>query len=125
GRDGNREVPQAELRASTCAFSADEAVLKDATLFIVTVPTPVDENNKPDLSLVENASRIVGRHIKKKSVVVFESTVYPGVTEDICGPVLEKESGLRAGKDFWLGYSPERINPGDQSHTVQTITKVV
>jgi UDP-N-acetyl-D-galactosamine dehydrogenase len=92
---------------------------------VVAVPTPIDKNRRPDLTPVVGASTVVGKHLGKGSIVVYESTVYPGVTEDICGPILEKESGLVCGRDFFLGYSPERINPGDKVHTLQTITKIV
>jgi UDP-N-acetyl-D-galactosamine dehydrogenase len=106
-------------------FSSNMDDLRGCTFFVVAVPTPVDVNNLPDLSPVVSASRTVGKVLQKGAVVVFESTVYPGVTEDICGPVLAKESGLVQGKDFKLGYSPERINPGDKEHTLERITKVV
>src|SRR5690606_29461778 len=99
--------------------------VKGADIFIVTVPTPVDANNKPDLSPVRGATTTVAPLMKKGSIVVFESTVYPGVTEEICGPLLEKGSGMKCGRDFFLGYSPERINPGDREHTVDRITKVI
>lgn len=105
--------------------SDDVSIMHGADIFIVTVPTPVDSSNAPDLTPLEKASTMLGKIIKKGNIIVFESTVYPGVTEDFCGPILEKLSGLRAGKDFFLGYSPERINPGDKVHTVDKITKVV
>ncbi|MDE6713706.1 MAG: nucleotide sugar dehydrogenase, partial [Lachnospiraceae bacterium] len=106
-------------------FPSDELKLRDATFHIVAVPTPVNSDHTPDLSPVEGASRILGRNLTKGSVVVFESTVYPGVTEEICLPILEKESGLKCGVDFKIGYSPERINPGDKVHRLETITKIV
>lgn len=129
GEDRTREVAAAELRASGIRFSADAADLPGQAIYIVTVPTPVDTQNVPDLGPVRSASRTVGRALKTAAapgaIVVYESTVYPGVTEDICGPILEQESGLVCGRDFFLGYSPERINPGDRVHTVDKITKVV
>ena len=125
GFDRNQEIPSEELTASTLHMTSDAADLADVTFFVVAVPTPVDANNVPDLSPVERASVTVGRALKKGAVVVYESTVYPGVTEDVCGPILAKESGLTVGVDFTLGYSPERINPGDHEHTLEKITKVV
>ena len=125
GFDRNLEVPEEELKASTMTFSCNPADLKDCTFFVVAVPTPVDENKLPDLTPVVRASETVAKVLKKGDVVVYESTVYPGVTEDICGPTLEKISGLKQGVDFKLGYSPERINPGDKEHTLERITKVV
>ena len=106
-------------------MTADPAKLSDCTCYIVAVPTPIDHNNRPDLKPMISASRTIGPHLKKGDVVVFESTVYPGVTEDIAGPELEAASGLKCGKDFFLGYSPERINPGDRVHTLSKITKVI
>ena len=125
GKDRTREVETERLCGSPARFSADEDAIKDHDVFIVTVPTPVDAHNVPDLGAVRAASRLVGRVIKKGAIVVYESTVYPGVTEDVCGPEIEAESGLVCGKDFFLGYSPERINPGDKVHTVDKITKVL
>lgn len=125
GFDRNLEVSEAELKASTLKFTSDPADLRGATFFVVAVPTPVDENHLPDLTPVISASETVGKVLEQGAVVVYESTVYPGVTEEICGPVLEKVSGLKQGKDFKLGYSPERINPGDKEHTLEKITKVV
>ncbi|MBK6686285.1 MAG: nucleotide sugar dehydrogenase [Deltaproteobacteria bacterium] len=124
GYDRNKEVSEAELKSSTLRRTSDQAALKDRTFFVVAVPTPVDKNNVPDLTPVVRASETVGRALKKGDVVVYESTVYPGVTEDICGPILCKISGLSRA-DFKLGYSPERINPGDKEHTLERITKVV
>lgn len=106
-------------------FSADLADLSKARLILVAVPTPIDEFRSPDLRPVRGASASVGTYLQPGTVVVFESTVYPGLTEDVCVPILEKESGLTCGKDFWVGYSPERINPGDKVHRLETITKVV
>ncbi len=125
GYDRNHEVSEAELKASTLKMTADTKDLEGCTFFVVAVPTPVDEHNVPDLTPVEKASETVGKVLKKGSVVVYESTVYPGVTEDICGPILAKVSGLKQSVDFKLGYSPERINPGDKEHTLERITKVV
>ena len=125
GIDPNGEVPDAVLRASTLTCSWDPAVIADANVIIVAVPTPVDGHNNPDLTPVIKASETVGAHMTKGAIVVYESTVYPGVTEDVCVPVLERCSGLVWKKDFFVGYSPERINPGDKVHTFTTITKVV
>jgi UDP-N-acetyl-D-glucosamine/UDP-N-acetyl-D-galactosamine dehydrogenase len=125
GYDRNQETPEAELKASSLKITSDLADLKEVTFFVVAVPTPVDDNNVPDLTPVVRAAETVGKALHKGAVVVFESTVYPGVTEDICGPILAKASGLVQGKDFTLGYSPERINPGDKEHTLERIVKVV
>ena len=125
GVDATREIAAEELRACRAAFTDDPAALEGAELFIVTVPTPVDDANNPDLSAVLAACATVGGALRKGATVVLESTVYPGVTEDVCGPALEKASGLKAGRDFFLGYSPERINPGDRTHTLARIKKVV
>lgn len=125
GRDDTREVATAALEATRAQLSADAAAMAGADLFIVTVPTPVTAENEPDLSAVEGAMATVGAHLAKGGVVVLESTVYPGVTEDICGPILEAASGLTCGVDFFLGYSPERMNPGDREHTLANLTKVV
>ena len=125
GIDPTREVGDEAIKASTVDFTADETRLREAKFHIVAVPTPVNDDHTPDLTPVEGASRILGRNLTKGSVVVFESTVYPGVTEDVCVPILEKESGLVCGRDFKIGYSPERINPGDKVHRLETITKIV
>ena len=125
GHDRTAEVDGPVLKASRLVVTDDPAAIAAATLFIVTVPTPVDKDNAPDLAPVASACRIVAPLLKKGDVVVFESTVYPGVTEDLCGPWLQEGSGLRPGVDFFLGYSPERINPGDRTHSVDRITKVV
>lgn len=129
GEDRTREVAPEALRDSRLAVSADPADLPGHAIYIVTVPTPVDAMNAPDLGPVRSAARTVGRALKgavgSGAIVVFESTVYPGVTEDICGPIIAEESGLVCGRDFFLGYSPERINPGDKVHTVDRIAKVV
>ena len=125
GRDSNREIRQSVLRASTCKFTDQINDIKDADIYIVTVPTPIDQDNEPDLGIVEKATAALGPLIQKGNIIVYESTVYPGVTEDICGKILEEKSGLKSGEDFILGYSPERINPGDEEHTVENIYKVV
>ena len=113
------------IKQANVEFTADETKLKEAKFHIVAVPTPVNDDHTPDLRPVEGASRTVGRNLVKGSIVVFESTVYPGVTEDICVPIMEKESGLTCGVDFKVGYSPERINPGDKVHRLETIVKIV
>ncbi len=125
GIDRTGEIPASALGAATLDISDDPGIIEGADYFIITVPTPVDSENHPDLEHVMSACRTVGKTIKKGAVVVLESTVYPGVTEDIFGPALAEASGLKAGKDFFLGYSPERINPGDREHTIDKITKVV
>jgi UDP-N-acetyl-D-glucosamine/UDP-N-acetyl-D-galactosamine dehydrogenase len=125
GYDRNHEVPTEVLKSSTLNMTADPKALAGRTFYVVAVPTPVDDNNVPDLTPVVKASETVGRALGKGAIVVFESTVYPGVTEEICGPILERMSGLKCGVDFTLGYSPERINPGDKEHSLEKITKVV
>ena len=125
GHDWTNELSAEQLRETEIDYSADPKVIGKANTVIVAVPTPVDDVNNPDLSPVTSASITVGKHLSKGSVVVYESTVYPGVTEEICVPILEKESGLKCGKDFTVGYSPERINPGDKLHTIDKIVKVV
>lgn len=125
GVDPTNEVGDEVIKNTTVEFTADPSRLKEAKFHIVAVPTPVNDDHTPDLTPVEGASRILGQNLTKGSVVVFESTVYPGVTEDICVPILEKESGLKCGVDFKIGYSPERINPGDKVHRLETITKIV
>ena len=125
GVDPTNEVGGEVIKNTTVEFTADPSRLKEAKFHIVAVPTPVNPDHTPDLTPVEGASRILGQNLQKGSVVVFESTVYPGVTEDICVPILEKESGLKCGVDFKIGYSPERINPGDKVHRLETITKIV
>ena len=125
GVDPTNEVGHDAIRATTVDFTADETRLREARFHIVAVPTPVNDDHTPFLSPVESASAIVGRNLTKGSVVVFESTVYPGVTEEVCVPILERESGLRCGVDFKVGYSPERINLGDKVHRLETITKIV
>ena len=125
GIDPTREVGDEVIRETAVEFTADPTKLKEAKFHIVAVPTPVNDDHTPDLSPVEGASRLLGQNLSKGSIVVFESTVYPGVTEEICVPILEKESGLKCGTDFKIGYSPERINPGDKVHRLETITKIV
>jgi UDP-N-acetyl-D-galactosamine dehydrogenase len=125
GIDPTQEVGNDVIKNTTVEFTADETALRRAKFHIVAVPTPVFDDHMPDLSPVESASCILGRNLTKGSVVVFESTVYPGVTEDVCVPILEKESGLKCGLEFKIGYSPERINPGDKVHRLETIKKVV
>lgn len=125
GEDPTNEIGSERLKKlTTIEFTSDETKIREAKFHIVAVPTPVGKHNIPDLFPVESASRVVGRNLTKGSYVVFESTVYPGVTEDICVPILEKESGLKCGVDFKVGYSPERINPGDKVHTLENITKI-
>jgi UDP-N-acetyl-D-galactosamine dehydrogenase len=123
--DRTGEVEHERLVACGLSVSDDPEVLRGCTFFVITVPTPIDGDKRPDLGPVISASRTVGRLLAPGAVVVYESTVYPGVTEDICGPLLQEASGLKAGADFTLGYSPERINPGDKLHRFETITKVV
>lgn len=125
GIDPTNEVGNDEIKKTNVEFTADETKLKEAKFHIVAVPTPINSDKTPDLSPVEGASKIVGRNLTKGSVVVYESTVYPGVTEDICIPILEAESGLKCGVDFKIGYSPERINPGDKVHRLENIIKIV
>ena len=125
GVDPTNEVGNDAIRETTVEFTADETRLRAAKFHIVAVPTPVNDDHTPDLSPVEGASEILGRNLTKGSVVVFESTVYPGVTEEVCVPILERASGLKCGVDFKIGYSPERINPGDKVHRLETIKKIV
>ncbi|MDE6185414.1 MAG: nucleotide sugar dehydrogenase [Lachnospiraceae bacterium] len=125
GIDPTNEVGNDVIKNTSVEFTSDAAKLKEAKFHIVPVPTPVNDDHTPDLTPVEGASRILGQNLTKGSVVVFESTVYPGVTEEICVPILEKESGLTCGVDFKIGYSPERINPGDKVHRLETIVKIV
>lgn len=125
GIDPTNEVGNETIAKCAVEFTSDETKLREAKFHIVAVPTPVNSDHTPDLSPVEGASHVVGRNLTKGSIVVYESTVYPGVTEDICVPILEKESGLKCGVDFKIGYSPERINPGDKVHRLETIVKIV
>ncbi|MBR5059999.1 MAG: nucleotide sugar dehydrogenase [Clostridia bacterium] len=125
GKDPTREVGDEAIGESGVEWTSDETKLREAKFIIVAVPTPVNDDTTPDLEPVIGSSRIVGRNLSKGSIVVYESTVYPGVTEEICLPILEKESGLKCGVDFKIGYSPERINPGDKVHRLTTIKKIV
>lgn len=131
GSDRNREVPDAEIAASSVTFTADASCITDAEFIVVTVPTPVNEDHSPDLSLLESASAMIGVQLRRRSaglpapVIVYESTTYPGCTEDFCGPIIERESGLKSGTGFFLGYSPERTNFGDAEHNLETVVKVV
>jgi UDP-N-acetyl-D-galactosamine dehydrogenase len=125
GRDWTGEIDGAVLAASRLVVSDDPGVLAGASFYVVTVPTPVDDGHRPDFRQLEAACRTVGPHLTRGAVVVFESTVYPGATEEVCGPILEAASGLRCGTDFTLGYGPERINPGDRDHWLESIVKVV
>lgn len=125
GIDPTKEVGDEEIQKSSVEWTSDETKLKEAKFIIVAVPTPVNADTTPDLTPVESSSQIVGRNLTKGSIVVYESTVYPGVTEETCIPILEKESGLICGVDFKVGYSPERINPGDKVHRLTTIKKIV
>jgi UDP-N-acetyl-D-galactosamine dehydrogenase len=126
GQDETMEVTSEQLAsAKQLEMTADPSKLSDCTFYIVAVPTPIDENNRPDLGPMISASKSIGPHLKKGDIVVYESTVYPGVTEEICGPILDQLSGMKNGTDYFLGYSPERINPGDKEHTFEKITKVV
>jgi UDP-N-acetyl-D-galactosamine dehydrogenase len=125
GSDWTHELSEKDLKATSIEYSHDPNVIGKANTIIVAVPTPVDDANNPDMSLVHKASATVGKHMSKGTIVVYESTVYPGATEEECVPILEKESGLKNGKDFFVGYSPERINPGDKKHTIDKIVKVV
>lgn len=125
GKDATKEVGDEAISKTTVEFTSDPEDLKGAKFHIVAVPTPINQDKTPDLYPVESASEILGRNLTKGSIVVYESTVYPGVTEDICVPILEKESGLKCGVDFKIGYSPERINPGDKVHRLENIKKIV
>lgn len=125
GYDPTKEVGDEAIKVSTVEFTADETQIKRAKFHIVAVPTPINQDKTPDLAPVIGASTILGRNLTKGSIVVYESTVYPGVTEDVCIPILEKESGLKCGVDFKIGYSPERINPGDKVHRLENIKKIV
>lgn len=125
GIDPTKEVGDEAIKESSVHFTSDEAELKKAAFIIVAVPTPVNADHTPDLSPVEGASVTVGRNLSKGTIVVYESTVYPGVTEDVCIPILERESRFKCGVDFKVGYSPERINPGDKKHRLENITKIV
>ena len=125
GIDPTKEVGDEAVRTTSLRFTSDPAHLKEAAIIIVAVPTPVTDDNLPDLTPVTGASEIVGDNISKGAIVCYESTVYPGVTENICAPIIEKRSGLICGRDFKVAYSPERINPGDKEHRVFNICKIV
>lgn len=125
GIDVTKEIGNEEIRKSNVDFTSDEVELRNCKFHIVSVPTPVNSNKIPDLTPVIGASKTIGRNLTNGSVVVYESTVYPGVTEEVCIPILEKESGLKCGEDFKVGYSPERINPGDKVNTLENIVKIV
>lgn len=125
GQDPTFEGLEEEIKESTLTFTSDPTLLRECDVIIVAVPTPIDENRQPDLAALSHASVAVARNLKRGAVVVYESTVYPGLTEEVCGAILERESGMRRGVDFFLGYSPERINPGDKEHTLERIVKVV
>ncbi|MBO6153949.1 MAG: nucleotide sugar dehydrogenase [Lachnospiraceae bacterium] len=125
GIDPTNEVGDLAIKNTSVLFTSDEKTLSNAIFIIVAVPTPVNNDHTPDLSPVESASVIIGRNLSRETIVVYESTVYPGVTEDVCIPILERESGLKCGVDFKVGYSPERINPGDKKHTLKNIKKIV
>ena len=125
GADRNGEIDQANLRVPLLELTFEPSQLRRASLIIVAVPTPVDKAKSPDLSPLIEASRLVGKNLTPNTVVVYESTVYPGCTEEVCIPVLEGESGLKAGVDFKVGYSPERVNPGDTEHTLENVKKIV
>ena len=124
GKDKTNEIEKKHLSRKNLLFTSDIKNLSKCNTYIITVPTPLTKDKKPDLSFLEKASEMVGKYLKKHDVVIFESTVYPGVTEDICMPILEKISGLKLNKDFFGGYSPERINPGDKKHRLRDIKKV-
>ena len=125
GQDPLSDGFEGEIQSSSVLFTTDPSALSNVDVVIVAVPTPIDENRQPDLTPLEKASRMVAKNLKRGAIVVFESTVYPGVTEEVCGPILEAESGFTRGVDFFLGYSPERINPGDKEHTLERIVKVI
>ena len=124
--DSTKEISKSELKkAKSLIVTSDKNLINKKYIYIITVPTPVKSNNLPDLSLLKSACKLVGKRINKNAIIIFESTVYPGVTETVCGPIIAKESNLKYNKTFYLGYSPERINPGDTKHSVEKITKVV
>lgn len=125
GVDVTRETTKEDLNFPNLHFSSEEQDLKDPSIYIITVPTPINDTNRPDLSMIFSATQIVGKYLKKEDIVIYESTVYPGLTEEECVPILEKVSGLRYITDFGVGYSPERINPGDKLHRLETIQKIV
>ncbi len=124
-KDVTLEVESNKLKSKNIQFTSDSKKIKNCNFYIITVPTPVNKRNLPDLRSLKNASKIVGRYLKKKDTVVYESTTYPGCTEEVCVPILEKYSNLKLNNDFYCGYSPERINPGDKKHTIENISKIV
>src|SRR3989344_2144409 len=124
-KDLSGEISSEQLSMVNISFTSEPSLLKTAEMIIVCVPTPIDEHNNPDLYCLESASEIIGKNLSPHTMVVYESTVYPGVTEEVCLPLLEKNSGLKCGKEFKVGYSPERINPGDKEHTIHKVTKIV
>lgn len=125
GKDPTNEVGEDALKNCNINFTFNEADIKDADFIIAAIPTPITKANSPDLSMIKSASELIGKNIKKDVVIVFESTVYPGVTEEVCAPVIENASGLKYGVDFKLGYSPERVNPGDKERTIDKIIKII
>jgi UDP-N-acetyl-D-galactosamine dehydrogenase len=125
GVDRSGDVSRKRLRSAQASFTSDPLRIKDASIIIIAVPTPIDDFKIPDLSSLRSATEIVGMNLRKRAIVIYESTVYPGVTEDICIPILENNSGMRCGRDFYVGYSPERLNPGDSAHGLSDIVKVV
>lgn len=125
GYDSTHEIADVDLNSANLLFTSDPAALKNVDFYIVAVPTPVTIANQPDLTMLINASETIGKYLKPQDIVVYESTVFPGTTEEICAPILEKTSGLRCGTDFFVGYSPERINPGDKTHSFENTLKVV
>ncbi|MCF7844859.1 MAG: nucleotide sugar dehydrogenase [Kiritimatiellales bacterium] len=125
GKDNTDELTESQMKEVSIEFTTDPAQLKKADIVIVALPTPIDKDKKPDIRILKSGTETVGANLKEGAIVVYESTVYPGTTEEICGKILEKESGLKCGEGFTLGYSPERINPGDKKHTVTKIVKIV
>src|SRR5699024_4233085 len=125
GVDPTKEVGDDVIKETNVFFTSDETDLRDVDFHIVSVPTPINLDKTANLAPIESATRTIGRNLKRGSYVVFESTVYPGVTEDVCIPILEKESGMKCDEDFYVGYSPERINPGDKENTLEKIVKIV
>ena len=125
GHDNTKEIDSVSLKNNkNLKFSSDISIIRDANIYIITVPTPVDKNNKPDLQPLKSASKMIGSLLKKGNIVIYESTVFPGCTEEVCVPIVEKASGLKYNKEFFCGYSPERINPGDKKHTIANIQKI-
>ena len=125
GCDPNKELSKQELKETKLIYSADPQIISKADIIIAAIPTPIDSAKNPDLRPIQGASKTIGENLKKGAIIVFESTVYPGLTEEICVPILEQYSGLKLGKDFEIGYSPERINPGDKEHTLKKTIKIV